>query len=787
MDPLVRDLTGVEMDRFRRMVGLDDGGEVLPYPTDEEAQHRDFRENWKKGWAGKTQKEPVLLVKEVQIQHLRNNGAHHTQSKAWLNDVIFRADQVAEKDVDFFEHFISDLGPWNPRGAYCPHCVGDKSPEGLNIYFWDWDWQRPDEIICPYCSMVYPDERYPELGVLTAPRMGKTYTFYIRPEELERDDWRLGEAAMRYVGMPSHVSFTGHIRGMKISWILEQLTPLSLAFALTGDLKYAQASERILMRMAKVFPGYLLHSYVQDVADADPGYAVDHADQFPTRLKRNACLPAYDGSGGFYQHTTTSHTRIASGLWGCGRIMAEMSATARLFLTIFQAYDLVKSAFTQAARVHIEQFFILEYFLDVQAYTAITNKAGPVRAARVAFGLMYEVEEEIQAGLEGYHAILESQFYPDGSMKETPLYGHKPITEDLWRIPEMLQERDNLYESGLFLHGLETLGQIATPSGAMPTLDDCYSDWRVDRHVADIAAIRCHLMIPTDNQAPSDFAMMNVDLTKPWPVEKSNEPINRFYEGRQLACVGFGSKKSNVQMYILGEDGARGHRHAGALTLQLYMDEWDVFPDIGYLWDHPGNQWAKATASHQTVVVDERNSIPVGPSRLLNFVCRADERLVEMEVTVEQEVLLHRTVRMYLSTPGHVVINDLFEVTGGQIHDYHMRVNLPPGKFMSQDIKLEERRASIDQQHSYYPLLDFHTAGRISSPCLMIWDDGARSVGAKIISPCDELITYRSPGWRRQEEIAMYPDRYFDTVVLRQNNQTSQFEVQYEIVNRSVI
>jgi hypothetical protein len=158
-----------------------------------------------------------------------------------------------------------------------------------------------------------------------------------------------------------------------------------------------------------------------------------------------------------------------------------------------------------------------------------------------------------------------------------------------------------------------------------------------------------------------------------------------------------------------------------------------------------------------------------------------------MEVTVEQEVLLHRTVRMYLSTPGHVVINDLFEVTGGQIHDYHMRVNLPPGKFMSQDIKLEERRASIDQQHSYYPLLDFHTAGRISSPCLMIWDDGARSVGAKIISPCDELITYRSPGWRRQEEIAMYPDRYFDTVVLRQNNQTSQFEVQYEIVNRSVI
>ena len=33
---------------------------------------------------------------------------------------------------------------------------------------------------------------------------------------------------------------------------------------------------------------------------------------------------------------------------------------------------------------------------------------------------------------------------------------------------------------------------------------------------------------------------------------------------------------------------------------------YEVFPDLGYIADHPANAWVRATASHNTVLVDER-------------------------------------------------------------------------------------------------------------------------------------------------------------------------------------
>ena len=177
---------------FRRWVGFEEGGAVIPYPTPEEVDHRQRREQWKQRYAGQAPDEPRLLVQEEQILNVKTNTEQDADAKKWLDGVLRQADTVIGLPYDFFASFIPDLGPWNPRGNYCPHCVGEKSPEGINIYFWTWDWQDPHHLTCPHCGITYPDERYPENGTLVLPRTGKSYTFHIRPDEWAHGDWRLG-------------------------------------------------------------------------------------------------------------------------------------------------------------------------------------------------------------------------------------------------------------------------------------------------------------------------------------------------------------------------------------------------------------------------------------------------------------------------------------------------------------------------------------------------------------------------------------------------------------------
>ncbi|MDP6777835.1 MAG: heparinase II/III family protein, partial [Candidatus Latescibacteria bacterium] len=703
-DKPVNRLTRREMAVFRKWVGLDEGGPVVPYPTAEEARCRQRRERWKRRYAGKGAVEPRLLVRNEQIVMAKANARRNAAARKWIDGILERADAAACTPDGFYQSFIPDVGPWNSSGNFCPNCYPSKSPERIS---WRWDWRDPDRISCPHCGMAFPNAGYPEDGVLSLPRTGKQYTFHILKAERESADWRLGEAAKRFVGQPIHESFSGNIRTHKIGWALSQVEPLGLAYSLTGREVYARTVERILLRMAEVYPGYLLQSYFQDIIDADPGYAVDHAEELPTVLKRNACLPAYDGRYGYGQDRTTTHlTKVATGLWGCSRIAREQFSTGSTFLSLFLGYDQVKRAIAPAVRRRLEQDFLLELYLDVRAYTPITNKSGAVRAARVAFGRVYNVKTEVDAGLKGFRAILEAQFHPDGSPIETPGYGQATIREGLWMIPEMLPEVDTLPGGDRYRAALDTLGAIATPPGNQPPIDDCHANMWIPRRTVDIASTRYGVSIPDPGDPPSDFAILNTKLGGRAIRRPAAVALNRFYEGRRLACVGYGSGPKRVQMYVLGEDGGRVHRHAGALTVQLHIGDWDVFPDLGYISNHPANQWVKATASHQTVVVDGSNSVPSGPSSLLGFVGTGRCRFVDMASPLGGGAVLRRALTLIKKDDGSPILIDLFEVTGGRVHDYNVRANVPPGQLSLSIPDLRPRRPLDYRSLSSSPLLD---------------------------------------------------------------------------------
>ncbi|MDP6038042.1 MAG: heparinase II/III family protein, partial [Candidatus Latescibacteria bacterium] len=496
----------------------------------------------------------------------------------------------------------------------------------------------------------------------------------------------------------------------------------------------------------------------------------------------NASISVYDGRYGYnHEKTTTRTTRVATGLWGCSRIATELSTTGLTFLKLFQAYNLVKKHISPKKRRKIEQNFLLELFLDVKAYKPITNKAGPVQAARIAFGLVYNNKTERNAGLSGYHKILESQFYPDGSMKESPIYGHKPIGEDLWKIPEMFRGTKDLYGKGLYRSALQAFADISLPYCGHPPLDDSSHNARVQSRTVDIAAVRCNIHIPYGKQPPSEFLILNTDLGKRPQTPSSSKALNHYYEGRHLACLGFGSGTHRTQLYLLGEDGRRGHRHAGPLTVQLFADEREIFPDLGYICDHPGNQWVKATPSHQTVTVDGNNLYPAEPSTLHGLAIKGSHRFVDMSVPIQGGITLRRALTLIRKPDGLPILIDLFDVCGGHTHDYNTRIVAPPKSLKLSDQKLKTRKTILHQDHSFYPLLDFQTAGKTDGIWTATWGRGTEKTRAHILTPCTELITYRSPGWRNQHEITAHPKQYFDTIVLRNRRKQSRYIVVYEI------
>ena len=66
--------------------------------------------------------------------------------------------------------------------------------------------------------MDFPKGQIPENDILKLPRLGKEYRFHIRDAELRSEDWRLGDRSKRFVKQPTHVSFSGDIRSLRIEW-----------------------------------------------------------------------------------------------------------------------------------------------------------------------------------------------------------------------------------------------------------------------------------------------------------------------------------------------------------------------------------------------------------------------------------------------------------------------------------------------------------------------------------------------------------------------------------------
>jgi len=122
--------------------------------------------------------------------------------------------------------------------CYCPNCHGGS--QGNGVFSWSAD--KPDELKCRYCGMVFPNEQYPDDQILEGKNaLGETISYRYHQDKKYGD---LREF------------FGAHILSHRRNWILARCFELGKAYQATNKPEYARRAALILDRIAQVYPHY---------------------------------------------------------------------------------------------------------------------------------------------------------------------------------------------------------------------------------------------------------------------------------------------------------------------------------------------------------------------------------------------------------------------------------------------------------------------------------------------------------------------------------------------------
>ncbi|MFN0052685.1 MAG: heparinase II/III family protein [Planctomycetales bacterium] len=544
------------------------------------------------------------------------------------------------------------------RFVGCPNCTGGVQEGQLA-----WSVERPDEVACRFCRHRYPSEKYPmhEAVVVRNPR-----------GEPARFDYWVNDKGYRY--------FFKARRDFEVrQYLASQTLSLARLYSTTGHKPHARRAAVILDRFAQVFPGWCYHY------------------DYPFRQKEfdDGDVPTAKFRPGF---------RTARWNW-----WAYLDIPSDLV----EAFHLIRDS-------GVLEDLSIEQGVDV--------------AARIRDDLLRNAGEQVLANPETYSnmsPIAWTALVKLGRTIDEPRYVH-----------EVVRRFRTLIERQFFYDGFWHEGSPSYGSQAVSSLDAVLSELRgysdPPEHIDPIDAMRFDKVdleaeFPLIGQARSALENFRLPNGRVVPVHDAwamSEPLLHIESGPSYllpalghACARHGAGPHRSEFH-LSWSGGYGHQHADLLSLILFSNSRELISDLGYT--HSAyRSWTLATASHNTVVIDGRSQAPGsiaaptdGSLRLIDF------------TNPRVQVISTDAVRAY---PGLaksyrrtlVVVDageedryavDLFEVEGGQTHDYFLHSDADGPTRLTASLELMELPTLLPQGFSWKPTANEGEAGRAYEP-----------------------------------------------------------------------
>ncbi len=716
---------------------------------------------------------PCTLYKPENIATARENIKRHAWAQSILAGYQRRVAAIMEKDRAFIDGMVSDLTPWPTYGQNCPVCVGKQSAMG-ETGLYKWSLEHPDQVVCKYCGTVYPNPKYPELGSITAPRMGQTFTFYLTQEERAHPEDRSGKYAFRWASWPVHTSWSGIIRARKTGWVVGMILPLAKLYALTDEVKYAQRAAWCLDRLARAYPNWLYHSYNGTFVDLPPGEAAAEMGRHPRagKFPQEAIITAFphlvdtnkDGFG-----------ELTNGFWGAGRYSAGVGGEGGTLLNCTVAYDLIRDAkypdgkpvLTEEMRQRITRDLILAGCADLENYPNINNKCGPGRALSGAVGILFQRPEGVRRALEGFEKLLSNCFHFDGFCTESPSYSgmHLGLMRNIPEIvagysdPQGYQPKegpvfkdfDPFRELPRYRLALESMVKMLRPDLKYPVIGDTHSGSGLSPIYAEILAARYG-----DRYAPLLEAAQGAPLAKKgseyalWhrrpdlevPAGPRDLPLRtEYFPGWHVGVLRGGSGKGPNAFYFNGY-AMHGHRHYDTLGIIYFALGKELASDRGYIWDDPRNAWTRSTLSHNIVTVDGQNQVSKNRHSTLELFGKAPGvEVIQASANAYAQCPQYRRTCALVQLPeGNTYTVDFFRVQGGKLHQYGFHSQ---GEMVAlEGVKPEPEDGKISW------LTNLRTAKEPAPGWRATWDYQGVRMDFWLLTPLQRLVVADAPGWR---------------------------------------
>ncbi len=578
------------------------------------------------------------------------NAARFRWAADYLRGQRSRADEWAKMTDEQLRATVPPVGSVFAYGfAGCPVC-GASWPswgtKGMASY------DNPGKVTCPRCKRTFPDADHPDPGTgWHDPKSGKTYYF---------------------VGCYNAfctVEITG--RGLRA---------LSIAYALTGDRKYAHAAAVVLDRLADLYPTATVGSIDYPAGAANSGrlerpqyqvarvlvVLVDYLDLFYDSPEFAA--PSASGKGSIREHVERNIIRDG------GKYCYDKANSGRPDLANGRA-DYVRGALVAGIMLNEKPWIDCALSGPYSIYNFLDNcldRDGQYFESSLGYSehalllyndmarMLYNLRmPEYPNGVNLYeYPKLRNAFF--ASFFDLDCFGHMP------RFGDWAPDRDVLTSYNRFEH----TPYVFSECGYACSTGDARAYWAAARDYVCSGDVESRRAASTWK----DWLIFHADqLSKPTThVSFKPRPV---LGGRGIVTLRTGEGvKGRAALLRYGP--SLNHGHLDDLNLNYFALGREVTYDLGYSLGSADVQvgWAHATASHNLVVVNERSQMlqPGGGGSAYFYVNRGPVSATEAssEASYNSEgVKTYRRTLAQIDAPGGSYLVDIFRVAGGTKHD----------------------------------------------------------------------------------------------------------------------
>ena len=495
----------------------------------------------------------------------------------------------------------------------CPNCKGGAQEMGIL----NWEPGMGDQVKCKFCSMTFPNVKYPNSGekVIIAPSGAKQVYRYFE------------DASGTQYFYEAHAWFE------RWKWIQQMAVQLSQVWFQTKDPAYGDRAAIIAGRFAQLFPDYAIR---YDYPNAPKKF-------FPANQKW-----PYEG--------LVPYRGAKWNWWAYGDIPVQIALTYENLQK--GAYDW-KRMDSQIGK-DTDQRIVKDLLISGYEFTAAnpevyTNMSPGMYRDMVMVGRILNRPDMVHDGVNRFREFLKLGFFADGWWKEGTVSYHDQTIGGL----ESVAKAAKGYTDPVDLNG-ERFENLDL-SNAMPFYKSALN-------------VSQQAVFPNGHKLPLNDTWAN----RAKPVKVDGIAVSRLWPSLGNAALAAGTGNDQTMLNV-NWSGNYGHSHYDNASIILFANGAELLSDIGYTHSKYRG-WTLHTASHNTVVIDQKAqdlgtlAKPVTGRLMFYDDQNPQVKVIDLDASPAYSTAAQYRRRLIFvhAAEGKDYVIDRFDVEGGQTHDWFL-------------------------------------------------------------------------------------------------------------------